>query len=177
MIQKHLKNGFLFPPVITKKVIDKTMLSPFMKQLMTRKGKIDKKVDASPIQTYHDKNKFVMTPILQFYMEMGIQISNITEVIQYVPGKGLLPFANRVVQLRSEATDEGDDAKQLTAKLFGNAGEYTIRTCNRTCTGTCHNICNRTCKSSCSGTCNNRNLRLWQAGGTGHQSQEHESVY
>ena len=85
-----------------------------MKQLMTRKGKIDKKVDASPIQTYHDKNKFVMTPILQFYMEMGIQISNITEVIQYVPGKGLLPFANRVVQLRSEATDEGDDAKQLS---------------------------------------------------------------
>ena len=52
-------------------------------------------------------------------MEKGIKITNITEVIQYVPGKGLLPFAQRVVQLRSEATDEGDDAKQLTAKLFG----------------------------------------------------------
>ena len=67
---------------------------------------------------------------------MGIKITNVSEVIQYVPGKGLLPFAKRVVQLRSEATDEGDHAKQLTAKLFGNAGEYII---TRTCPSTCVN--------------------------------------
>ena len=71
-----------------------------------------------------------MTPLVKFYMEIGIQITNVTEVVQYVPGKGLLPFAKRVVQLRSEATDEGDHAKQLTAKLFGNAGEYIISTCS-----------------------------------------------
>ena len=59
-------------------------------------------------------------------MELGLTISNVSEVIQYVPGKGLLPFANRVVKLRSEATDEGDNAKQLTAKLFGNAGKYIL---------------------------------------------------
>jgi len=64
-----------------------------------------------------------MTPLVKFYLDLGLKITNVTEVIQYSPGKGLLPFAKRVVQLRSEATDEGDHAKQLTAKLFGNAGE------------------------------------------------------
>jgi len=63
-----------------------------------------------------------MTPLVKFYLDLGLKITNVTEVIQYSPGKGLLPFAKRVVQLRSEATDEGDHAKQLTAKLFGNAG-------------------------------------------------------
>ena len=82
--------------------------------------------EPGPIQTYHAKDSFIITPLAKFYMEMGIKITNVSEVIQYVPGKGLLPFAKRVVQLRSEATDEGDHAKQLTAKLFGNAGEYLI---------------------------------------------------
>lgn len=144
MIQKHLKNGFNFPPIITRKVIDKTMLSPFMKELMTRKGKIDKKVEPSPVQTYHEKDKFIMTPIVKFYMEMGIKISNVTEMIQYVPGKAMLPFANRVVQLRSEATKEGDDAKQLTAKLFGNAGKFNLYS-HIVCT---HGVCVCVCAHS-----------------------------
>ena len=55
-------------------------------------------------------------------MEKGLKINNIKEFIQYIPGKGFLPFAKKVVKLRSEATVENDDAKQLTAKLFGNSG-------------------------------------------------------
>ena len=120
MIQKHLKNGFLFPPVITKQVISDDMLSPFMKQLH---DKTPKKSDASPVQTYHGSNVFLFTPLVKLYMDLGMKISNVTEVVQYFPGKSFLPFADRVVQLRSEATRDGDDAKQLTAKLFGNSGE------------------------------------------------------
>ena len=77
-----------------------------------------------------------MTPLVKFYLDLGLKITNVTEFIQYSPGKGLLPFAKRVVQLRSEATDEGDHAKQLTAKLFGNAGQCThhlvhVHTCTK----------------------------------------------
>ena len=121
MIHKHLKNGFLFPPVITKQVIGDEMLSPYMKEL-NRNSKV--KQEASPVQTYHGTNLFLFTPLVQLYMELGLKISNVREVVQYYPGKCFLPFANRVVQLRSEATRDGDDAKQLTAKLFGNSGEF-----------------------------------------------------
>ena len=120
-MDKHLKNGFLFPPVITKQVIGDEMLSPFMAKLNENSPK--SKQEASPVQTYHGTNLFLFTPLVQLYMQLGLKISNVTEVIQYYPGKCFLPFANRVVQLRSEATRDGDEAKQLTAKLFGNSGE------------------------------------------------------
>ena len=121
MISKHLKNGFLFPPIITKQVIGDEMLPPFMRELNEHSKS---KEEASPVQTYHGTNLFLFTPLVKLYMELGMEISNVREVVQYYPGKCFLPFANRVVQLRSEATRDGDDAKQLTAKLFGNAGEF-----------------------------------------------------
>ena len=121
MIQKHLKTGFLFPPVITKQLIGDDMLSPFMQEI--NESKPLKNNEPSPIQTYHGSSVFLFTPLVKLYLEMGMKISNITEVVQYQPGKCFLPFANRVVKLRSEATRDGDHAKQLTAKLFGNSGK------------------------------------------------------
>ena len=106
--------------MIRKSKINPEWLSPFMKE---QNDKRPLKQDKSPIQTYHGSNVFLFTPLVKMYMEMGMEISNVTEVIQYYPGKCFLPFANRVVQLRSEATRDGDEAKQLTAKLFGNSGE------------------------------------------------------
>ena len=35
--------------------------------------------------------------------------------------KGLRPFVRRVVDMRTEAKKSGDEAKSLTAKLFGNS--------------------------------------------------------
>ena len=120
MIDRHLRNGFLFPPVIDRQLITDDMVSPFMKDQMKKKRKV--KNVASPIQTYHGRNLFLQTSLVKLYVKLGLKITNITKFVQYVPGKALLPFANKVVKLRSEATDDGDDAKQLTAKLFGNAG-------------------------------------------------------
>ena len=61
--------------------------------------------------------------ILRFYLDRGVKVYNVKEFIQYIPGKILLPFAEKVTKLRTEATYEEDDAKQLTAKLFGNSGK------------------------------------------------------
>ena len=74
------------------------------------------------IQTYHGDDLLLMTPIVQFYLENGLEISNITHFVQYIPGRGLAPFVEKVVSMRVAATYENDDAKQLTAKLFGNSG-------------------------------------------------------
>ena len=39
MINKHLKNGFLFPPAISKQVIEDDMISPYMKNLIKNRRK------------------------------------------------------------------------------------------------------------------------------------------
>ena len=99
------------------------MLSPYMAKLQNKRKS---KEVPSPIQTYNGQNLLLMTPLVQLYIKLGLKVSNIKTFIQFIPGKGLLPFANKVVQLRSEATKDGDDAKQLTAKLYGNAGNTYI---------------------------------------------------
>ena len=57
-------------------------------------------------------------------MDCNMTVSNISEFVQFVPGACFKPFTDKVTQLRIEATNEKDDAKQLTAKLFGNSGNY-----------------------------------------------------
>ena len=59
-------------------------------------------------------------------MEKGMDVYDVKEFIQYIPGQCFRPFTDKVVQLRVEATNENDDAKQLTAKLFGNSGSNFI---------------------------------------------------
>ena len=44
-----------------------------------------------------------------------MNILNITNI------SGLRPFVRQVVDMRTEAKRSGDDAKSLTAKLFGNS--------------------------------------------------------
>ena len=67
-----------------------------------------------------------MTEMVRVWIKMGMKISNITQFIQYIPGKVLLPFTEKVTAMRCEATYEKDEAKSLTAKLYGNSGELIL---------------------------------------------------
>ena len=51
-----------------------------------------------------------------------MKVYDIKEFVQFIPGACFRPFTKKVIQLRIEASNESDDAKQLTAKLFGNSG-------------------------------------------------------
>ena len=118
--QTDYLSGHLFPPIFRKEKLSKEFLSPLMRQRYETKNK---RLDTSVIQTFNGRQLLLMTPLIQFYASIGMKISNLTRFIQYVPGKALLPFTEKVVKLRCEATKENDNAKQLTAKLFGNAGK------------------------------------------------------
>lgn len=63
-----------------------------------------------------------MTPLVKFYLDLGMKCRNISQFIQFIGGESLAPFANKVYTMRCEATVEKDESKQTTAKLFGNSG-------------------------------------------------------
>ena len=63
-----------------------------------------------------------MTPLIKFYLDLGLQVTNVTKFIQYKAGKSLAPFASKVYRMRCEATYQNDESKATTAKLFGNSG-------------------------------------------------------
>ena len=121
LIKEYEEAGFLFPLVIRRQEITSEYLSPYMKErFVEESAKIDRK---TVIQSYNGKQILAFTPIIQFWLSRGMKVSNITKFYQFVPGKALKPFADKVYKMRCEATYERDESKGNTAKIFGNSGE------------------------------------------------------
>ena len=124
IIQERKASGYLFPPIIRRMVINEENLSSFTKQqFQDQKRKL--KNDETVVQTYNASGIFAMTEMVRVWMKMGLKISNVKEFVQYIPGKTLLPFTQKVTKMRCEATYEKDEAKATTAKLYGNSGKLT----------------------------------------------------
>ena len=58
--------------------------------------------------------------VLEFYLELGCDIT-IEYFVQYKGEKCFKPFVDRVVNLRMDAKREGNEPKNITAKLIGNS--------------------------------------------------------
>ena len=113
---------FLFPPVIKHEIITNDHVSGYMQR---RVAEEERKLDfKTVVQVYNGQQLFLMTDIVKFYLDIGIKVSNITQFVQYVPSKILKPFVQEVVGMRIDATRQGDDTKQMTAKIFGNSCKY-----------------------------------------------------
>ena len=121
LISEWKKNGFLFPPLIKRMDLEERHLSAYMRE---RFNEEQRSPTTTVVQTYHAKQLFCLTSLVKFYLELGYKVSNITAVYQYEPGKALLPFVEKVTKMRCQATMDGDDAKQQTAKLIGNSCKF-----------------------------------------------------
>ena len=121
IIKDREEAGFLFPHIIKRMTIEDAHLSNFMREKFVAD---ERKLGSSPslIQAYNAEQIFVLTEMVRVWMRIGSKISNITQFVQYVPGKTLLPFVEKVTRMRCEATYENDEAKATTAKLYGNSG-------------------------------------------------------
>ena len=114
-------DGFLFPPIIRHETITEEYLSDYMKNKIKEQGRTLS--GSTVVQCYNAKQQFISTGLARFYLKMGMKISNISTFVQYIPAKGLAPFCKQCVDMRVEATIEGDPTKQNTAKYFGNSGK------------------------------------------------------
>ena len=120
-IEKYNKAGFLFPLVIRRQTITEEYLSSYMlERFIEEDTKIERR---TVIQTHNGTQILAFTPVIQFWVSRGMKISNISKFYQYIPGKALKPFADKVYTMRCEATYEKDESKGNTAKIFGNSGK------------------------------------------------------
>ena len=121
LIKEYDQAGYLFPPVIQRATITEEMLSPYMRQRYLEEAKTPSE---TVIQSYHGKQVFVMSTMVNRWLELGMKVSNITTFVQYQPGRALAPFVKKVTEGRIAATYEKDEAKANTYKLFGNGGKW-----------------------------------------------------
>ena len=107
-----------FPPVIQRGLIDEELLSPYMAERCKDRGyKLPQK---TLIQTYNGTQLLLYTPVIQFYLELGLRIKNITKFIQYKPTRPLEPFVKKIVEGRIQAAENNNAPLELAYKIIGN---------------------------------------------------------
>ena len=109
-----------FPPVIQRGVIDENLLSPYMaERCKAREYKLPQK---TLIQTFNGKQLLLYTPVLKFYMDLGLIISNVTKFVQFKAATPLEPFVQKITEGRIAACEAGNDPLELAYKIIGNSG-------------------------------------------------------
>ena len=122
---KLREKGELFydvPPIFKNAHVSRAELGPCM-----LKNAQERKLLTSPtrmlISSYFIKQTLIPTPLLKWYMDKGLSVTNVTCVVHYEKRKCFQQFANTVTQFR-RAGDGGDKNSQILAdtwKLLGNS--------------------------------------------------------
>lgn len=108
-----------FPPIIQRGEIDKSMTSEYMRERCeSRHFKFPQK---TLIQTFHGKQILMYTPTVQFYMQIGLKISNVSKFIQFLPTKPLNNFVEKITKGRIDAVKNKNESLGTAYKIIGNS--------------------------------------------------------
>ncbi|XP_066264599.1 uncharacterized protein [Branchiostoma lanceolatum] len=121
-VPAHLKRHFAeMPPIFKNCNISIDDIGPFMKQY-AETHHIMSKPRRSLIGSMFGKKILLATPLLKWYLEKGLEVTHVYQVLEYVPKKCFEPFGNKVSDAR-RAGDKDDKKKIIadTMKLIGNS--------------------------------------------------------
>lgn len=108
-----------FPPIFVNRSVQKTQIGAYMEGLVDRLGCM-KKARRCLISTMQAKDLVILTPLLRFYMELGMEIVSISSLIQFLPRKMFDHLPTLVTKFRTEADKNPDQASIAAAwKLIG----------------------------------------------------------
>ena len=107
-----------FPPIIIRGDITESHLSDYMaKRVKDRSYKLPQ---TTLIQVYNAKQVLLFTPLVRFYMELGLEISNVTRFIQYQPSVVLEEFVSLITDGRIQTKKDGNEGLESAYKVIGN---------------------------------------------------------
>nr|AAT47865.1 hypothetical protein 008-24 [Oikopleura dioica] len=107
-----------FPPVIQRLQVTPEMLSPFMRSKIERENTT---LRETVVQTFNGKQQLLLTETVQFYLEKGFIIENITSFLQYRGVKVLEKFVQTITDGRVKAINEKQKELGLAYKTVGNS--------------------------------------------------------
>ena len=117
---KEKFSKFNFPPVFCHLPVEESMIHPdYLTILKDRKTQFP--LDRVLTLTYEAKNLLLTTETAKFYMELGLELSNITKAYEYEEAYPLAHFVKEVTEQRKAATRSGNKALQDVFKLVMNS--------------------------------------------------------
>ena len=106
-----------YPLAPEKMSVTCEMLSPLQQRMTKSCGNVEKL-----IPNLNRKTKYVIHHrVLQKYIELGMRVTKIHRVIEFIETPWLKPFIKLTTRMRKEATQAGDDAGASMFKLMSNA--------------------------------------------------------
>ncbi|XP_019633364.1 PREDICTED: uncharacterized protein LOC109476787 [Branchiostoma belcheri] len=121
-VPEHLRAHFAeMPPIFKNCDISIDDIGPFMKQHAETHG-IMSKPRRSLIGSMFGQKILLATPLLKWYMDHGLKVTRVYQVLEYIPKKCFEPFGQKVSDAR-RAGDKDDKKKIIadTMKLIGNS--------------------------------------------------------
>ena len=83
---------------------------------------ISKKSTRSLVSSNRGERQFIATPLLQWYLQHGLEVSKVYKVVQLTPRKAFSDFAKEVSSARlAGAQDPDKEILANTFKLWGNS--------------------------------------------------------
>ena len=108
-----------FPPIIQRGKIDEPQISEYMLGRCRARGK--KLPQETLVQTYNATQLLIYSPTVQFYMDLGLQVSNVTKFIQFLPTRPLEDFVKKITEGRISAVKDGNESLGCAYKVIGNS--------------------------------------------------------
>ena len=120
LIEKY--EALNFPPVIRREHIQEEMIGDYMKARLDDLGrKIPSKGLETIVNAWHGRKLLLFTPLLKWYLQLGLQITEVYDVIQYQPSKAFEKFIDSCVAGRIKATEEKNDLQAQSFKICMNS--------------------------------------------------------
>ena len=106
-VPKHLEEKFeTFCPLFYHAEISRDDVGDFMKDYLVHHNKLTKPRHTL-VSGMHGKGLNLTTPLVKFYMEQGLEISEATRFIQWLPKEIFKPFQSLVTEKRKAAEVDG----------------------------------------------------------------------
>ena len=120
LIEKY--SSLNFPPIIRRSNVTTDMLGEFMQNRLKSLGrKLTNDEVVTVVNCWHAEKIYVYTPLLKWYLELGLKITKVYDVVQYQRAKCFTKFVSTCVQGRIDATAAGKSTAAQTFKIAMNS--------------------------------------------------------
>ena len=121
-LPEHLKTHFAnFPPIFKNTVVSRNDFGDLMKEYAEKEGNMSQP-RRMLISSFYLNNGTIITPLLLFYLHLGLECTKINQFVQYTPKKCFSSFVQSAVNARRQG-DENPNSSVVaeTMKLLANS--------------------------------------------------------
>ena len=110
-----------FPPIIRREKVTQDMLGSYMQERLSHVRKLPAEGVETVVNAYHCDKTLIFTPLLKWYLSLGLKIVECTDIIQYEKSRCFEKFISSCVKGRISATSSAEPVKAQTFKIAMNS--------------------------------------------------------